>query len=107
MGCPTRHPGRHNLACKPAAVVKGTARAGLLDTYDQERRPTGRLTMSQALARFGTRVTVVEMADRLLAQEEPEASVLVEQVFATEGIRVNLVAAGPDARQDGVRVHPL
>jgi hypothetical protein len=51
-----RHPGRHNLACKPAAVVKGTAGAGLLDTYDQERRPTGRLMMSQALARFGTRM---------------------------------------------------
>jgi putative polyketide hydroxylase len=46
----------HNLAWKLAAVVKGTAGAGLLDTYDQERRRTGLLTMDQALARFGTRV---------------------------------------------------
>ncbi len=43
---------------------------------------------AQALTRFGTRVTVVEMADRLLAPEEPEASALVEQVFAAEGIQV-------------------
>ena len=46
----------HNLAWKLAAVVKGTAGAGLLDTYDQERRPTGLHTMGHAMARFGTRV---------------------------------------------------
>jgi putative polyketide hydroxylase len=35
-------------------VVKGTAGAGLLNTYDQERRPIGLLTMGQAMARIAT-----------------------------------------------------
>ena len=45
-----------NLAWKLAAVVKGTAGAGLLDTYDAERRPLGRLTVEQAYTRYATRV---------------------------------------------------
>jgi len=44
--------------------------------------------MAQALGRFGVRVTVLEMADRILAPEEPEASALLEEVFAREGIQV-------------------
>jgi hypothetical protein len=37
-----RHPDAHSLAWRlAAAVVKGTAGAGLLDTYDQERRSIG------------------------------------------------------------------
>ena len=44
--------------------------------------------IAQALARFGVRVTVLELADRILAPEEPEASALVEEVFAREGIQV-------------------
>ncbi|MET0999071.1 MAG: NAD(P)/FAD-dependent oxidoreductase [Marmoricola sp.] len=44
--------------------------------------------LSQALARFGVRVTVLEGADRILAPEEPEASALVGDVFAQEGIQV-------------------
>jgi FAD binding domain len=47
----------HNLAWKLAAVLKGTAGAGLLDTYGQERRRTGLLTMGAAMARFATRMT--------------------------------------------------
>ncbi len=43
---------------------------------------------AQALTRFGVRVTVVEGADRILLNEEPEASDLVSSVFAREGIRV-------------------
>ncbi|HEU4422173.1 MAG TPA: FAD-dependent monooxygenase [Pilimelia sp.] len=46
----------HNLAWKLAMVLDGNAGAGLLDTYDAERRPTGLLTMEQAMARFGTRM---------------------------------------------------
>jgi putative polyketide hydroxylase len=56
LGANTGIQDAHNLAWKLAAVVKGAAGAGLLDTYDQERRPTGLLTMGQALARFGTRM---------------------------------------------------
>jgi pyruvate/2-oxoglutarate dehydrogenase complex dihydrolipoamide dehydrogenase (E3) component len=44
--------------------------------------------MAQAFARFGTRVTAVELFDRILAVEEPEASKVVAEVFAREGIQV-------------------
>ncbi len=46
------------------------------------------LELAQAMARFGVRVTVLEAADRLLAQEEPEASALVAEVLVAEGLRV-------------------
>jgi pyruvate/2-oxoglutarate dehydrogenase complex dihydrolipoamide dehydrogenase (E3) component len=44
--------------------------------------------IAQALARFGVRVTVLEMADRILAPEEPEASAVVANAFAQEGMQV-------------------
>jgi pyruvate/2-oxoglutarate dehydrogenase complex dihydrolipoamide dehydrogenase (E3) component len=44
--------------------------------------------LAQALSRFGVRVTVLEVADRMLAPEEPEASRLISDVFAHEGIQV-------------------
>ena len=46
------------------------------------------LELAQAFARFGSQVTVLEVADRLLAREEPEASELVERVLAGEGLRI-------------------
>ena len=46
------------------------------------------LELAQAAARFGTRVTVVEALDRILALEEPEASKLIQTVFEREGIEV-------------------
>jgi 2-polyprenyl-6-methoxyphenol hydroxylase-like FAD-dependent oxidoreductase len=45
-----------NLAWKLAAVVKGEAGAGLLDSYDAERQPLARLTVEQAYTRYATRV---------------------------------------------------
>ena len=39
----------HNLAWKIAAVLAGHAGDGLLDTYDAERRPAGRLITEQSL----------------------------------------------------------
>ncbi|TDD85244.1 NAD(P)/FAD-dependent oxidoreductase [Actinomadura darangshiensis] len=44
--------------------------------------------MAQVFSRFGTRVTVVEAADRLLLNEEPESSALIREVFEREGIGV-------------------
>ncbi len=44
--------------------------------------------MAQAFARFGVQVTVLEVADRLLAPEEPESSRLLADVFARDGIQV-------------------
>ena len=46
------------------------------------------LELSQAMSRFGVEVTVVEVAPRVLAPEEPEASKLIGDVFAHEGIQV-------------------
>ncbi len=44
--------------------------------------------LAQAFARFGSRVTVLEVADRLLAGAEPEASEVVAASFARDGIQV-------------------
>jgi pyruvate/2-oxoglutarate dehydrogenase complex dihydrolipoamide dehydrogenase (E3) component len=44
--------------------------------------------LAQVFARFGARVTVVEAADRLVAGDEPEASAVLEEAFAAEGIQV-------------------
>ncbi len=44
--------------------------------------------LGQAFSRFGVSVTLLEVADRLLALEEPESSALVTKVFGREGIQV-------------------
>ncbi|GII84069.1 pyridine nucleotide-disulfide oxidoreductase [Sphaerisporangium siamense] len=46
------------------------------------------LELAQVFRRFGAEVTVVEAADRLLPQEEPEAGELLAKVFADEGVTV-------------------
>jgi pyruvate/2-oxoglutarate dehydrogenase complex dihydrolipoamide dehydrogenase (E3) component len=44
--------------------------------------------LAQGYSRFGVQVTVLEVADRILAPEEPEASRLVADVFGRQGIQV-------------------
>ena len=44
--------------------------------------------LAQAFARFGSRVSLVEMAPRILGLEEPEASEVVARSFAQDGIQV-------------------
>jgi pyruvate/2-oxoglutarate dehydrogenase complex dihydrolipoamide dehydrogenase (E3) component len=44
--------------------------------------------MCQAFARFGVQVTLLEVAERILAPEEPEASRLVADVLGREGVQV-------------------
>src|SRR5690606_29061703 len=46
-----------NLAWKLAAVLKGEASEGLLDTYGTERLPVAQITVEQAYARYIRRVT--------------------------------------------------
>ncbi|MFY9914826.1 MAG: NAD(P)/FAD-dependent oxidoreductase [Nocardioidaceae bacterium] len=46
------------------------------------------LELAQAFARFDTDVTVIEVASRILAPEEPESSKLLAEVFGREGIQV-------------------
>jgi pyruvate/2-oxoglutarate dehydrogenase complex dihydrolipoamide dehydrogenase (E3) component len=49
--------------------------------------------LAQVFSRFGTRVTVVEAADRMLPLEEPEAGRMLAEVFAGEDIAVLVGAA--------------
>jgi len=44
--------------------------------------------LTQAFARLGSRVTVVEMADRLLPREDPEAGALLAERFFAEGVTI-------------------
>jgi pyruvate/2-oxoglutarate dehydrogenase complex dihydrolipoamide dehydrogenase (E3) component len=44
--------------------------------------------LAQVMAWFGVRVTVVEVAPRLVAMEEPEAAEALEKAFAGDGIQV-------------------
>jgi hypothetical protein len=45
----------HNLAWKLALVLRGLAPAGLLTTYETERRPVAAFTVEQAYSRYVTR----------------------------------------------------
>ena len=50
------------------------------------------LEIGQVMARFGSRVTVAEMSDRLVAPEEPEASELITELLQREGVVVHVGA---------------
>ncbi|MFB4310744.1 dihydrolipoyl dehydrogenase family protein [Actinomadura sp. GTD37] len=58
--------------------------------------------MAQVFPRFGTRVTIVEAADRLLVNEEPETSALIQDVFEREGIGVRTGVDVTAVSHDGV-----
>jgi pyruvate/2-oxoglutarate dehydrogenase complex dihydrolipoamide dehydrogenase (E3) component len=57
--------------------------------------------LAQVFARFGTAVTVVEAAPRLLTFEEPETSELIERIFAAEGIKVSTDAPAERVSHNG------
>jgi pyruvate/2-oxoglutarate dehydrogenase complex dihydrolipoamide dehydrogenase (E3) component len=58
--------------------------------------------MAQAFRRLGAEeVTVVEMADRLLATEEPFVGAQLREAFEAEGIRVHVDAEAVRAERDG------
>lgn len=44
--------------------------------------------LAQCFARFGSQVTIVEKAERLMTKEDPEVSRVIEARFKEEGIRV-------------------
>ncbi|ANH39410.1 Dihydrolipoyl dehydrogenase [Nocardioides dokdonensis FR1436] len=44
--------------------------------------------MAQVFSRFGVRVTLLEVAPRILGPSEPEAAAILEKVFVDEGMRV-------------------
>jgi pyruvate/2-oxoglutarate dehydrogenase complex dihydrolipoamide dehydrogenase (E3) component len=60
------------------------------------------LEFAQMYRRFGSRVTVLEYADRLIAREDPDVSDAVREILEAEGIAVHLGARDAMvARQDG------
>lgn len=61
------------------------------------------LELAQVYARFGVTVTVVEMADRLVAMEEPESSALLREALAADGITVHTSVQARRVGHDGAR----
>ncbi|HXW34841.1 MAG TPA: NAD(P)/FAD-dependent oxidoreductase, partial [Acidimicrobiales bacterium] len=81
----------------PVDGLEGTPFWTNHDAIETEELPASMIVMgggsigvelSQVFARFGTEVTVVEGADRIISMEEPEASELLTKVFDREGIKV-------------------
>jgi pyruvate/2-oxoglutarate dehydrogenase complex dihydrolipoamide dehydrogenase (E3) component len=59
--------------------------------------------LAQVFARFGAAVTVVEEEPRLVSFEEPEASELIERIFAAEGIKIYTDAPAERVSYDGAQ----
>jgi pyruvate/2-oxoglutarate dehydrogenase complex dihydrolipoamide dehydrogenase (E3) component len=102
--------GGRRLAFRRAVVAAG-ARASVPDVpglaesafytnetiFSLDRRPAHLVVLgagpigcelAQAFARLGARVTVLDLGDRVLAREEPEASAVVERAMARDGVEV-------------------
>ena len=62
--------------------------------------------LGEAMARFGTKVTIIEFADRLLSHYEPDASTLVEANMRKLGIDVRTTTAAKAVSFDG-RQHTI
>ena len=89
------------------AIATETAVPGVA-CWSSAGAPVG-LEIGQVMARFGAKVTVVEMGDRMSpGAEEPEASALITDILRREGITVHVGAstsrASPNRRRvDGAR----
>ncbi len=62
------------------------------------------LEFAQVYRRFGARVTVVEMADRLIGREDPDISEAVREILEDEGIEVRLKAECLAVEKEGDRI---
>ena len=62
--------------------------------------PVG-IELAQAFARLGSRVTIVEAADRILPVADSEVSAVLRQVLEDEGISLQLSCQVENARRDG------
>ena len=62
------------------------------------------LEFAQMYRRFGSRVTVVEMAPRIVAREDPEVSAAVQTMLEGEGVAFRLNAQCVEARRHGAGV---
>jgi pyruvate/2-oxoglutarate dehydrogenase complex dihydrolipoamide dehydrogenase (E3) component len=62
--------------------------------------PVG-VELAQAFTRLGSRVTIIESADRLLPVADSEVSAVLRQVLEDEGITLHLSCQVENARRDG------
>ncbi|HVF28050.1 MAG TPA: FAD-dependent oxidoreductase [Pyrinomonadaceae bacterium] len=62
--------------------------------------PVG-LELAQCFARFGSRVTVVEMAERVLPKEDEEVSAALGEFLRSEGLEILLMTSAVGARREG------
>jgi pyruvate/2-oxoglutarate dehydrogenase complex dihydrolipoamide dehydrogenase (E3) component len=61
--------------------------------------------LSQAFARLGTRVTVLDQASRVLAHDDPDASALVQRALTRDGVQLELgVAITGVSHRDGATI---
>jgi 2-polyprenyl-6-methoxyphenol hydroxylase-like FAD-dependent oxidoreductase len=75
----------HDLAWKLALVTRGAARAGLLETYDAERRPIGALTVEQAYTRYALRVDPSLPRSDLMAPLD-DASIELGSIYRSRAV---------------------
>jgi len=61
--------------------------------------------MAQAFRRLGSEVTMVVSRDRLLPRDEPAASEVLADVFASEGIGLHFSARAQSVRREGDSIH--
>lgn len=57
--------------------------------------------MAQSFARLGSKVTLIDMADRVLPREEPDASAIVQAQFVEDGVQLALGATVLRFEMDG------
>ena len=62
------------------------------------------LEFAQMYRRFGSRVTVVEMGDRLIRRDDDDVSQAVKEVLEADGVTVRLNAECIGASRDGERI---
>src|SRR4029453_9182652 len=62
------------------------------------------LEFAQMYRRFGSRVTVVEMASHIIAREDPEVSTAIQTILEGEGIACRLNAECVAVRRHGAGV---
>jgi pyruvate/2-oxoglutarate dehydrogenase complex dihydrolipoamide dehydrogenase (E3) component len=61
--------------------------------------------LSQAFARLGSQVTVFDQARRVLANDDPDASILVQRALSSDGVRFELgVAITRVSHRDGAAI---
>jgi len=66
--------------------------------------PVG-LELAQVFTRFGARVTIIEASERLVANDEPESSELIEAVLRREGVEVRTGSGATRVSSDDGGVH--